>query len=291
MRPPVLALLLALGAACSAAESVPESAPVDARSVSVPAPSSTASPTTTTAAPTTTARPTTTSAPVPSRTGTPAPEWLGTRVVEPTPPELVDRRLWTVDVLAPPPDASFASAVVHPPPADVIARSTWREGCPVALDELAYARVSFVGFDGRFHTGELLAHVDHVDELVAVFAGLHELRFPIEEMRVTTLEDLVAPRTGDDNNTTAFVCRRAVGSTSWSRHAHGAAVDLNPFHNPYVRGELVLPELASAYVDRDDPRPGMVTAEVADLFAAIGWGWGGDWSSSSDTMHFSDTGR
>ena len=31
----------------------------------------------------------------------------------------------------------------------------------------------------------------------------------------------------------------------------GLAVDLNPFQNPYRRGDLVLPELASADLDRD----------------------------------------
>ena len=39
---------------------------------------------------------------------------------------------------------------------------------------------------------------------------------------------------------------------------YGLAVDLNPFQNPYRRGNLVLPELASAYLDRDRVRPGMI---------------------------------
>jgi hypothetical protein len=30
---------------------------------------------------------------------------------------------------------------------------------------------------------------------------------------------------------------------------------------------------------------------VTEAFAAIGWGWGGTWRSSTDTMHFSATGR
>jgi len=29
---------------------------------------------------------------------------------------------------------------------------------------------------------------------------------------------------------------------------------------------------------------------VTDAFAEIGWGWGGDWSSSKDWQHFSATG-
>ena len=84
-------------------------------------------------------------------------------MAQPTPFELVDRQLWTTDTLPPPENEVFASLVETPPPPDVVARSTWREDCPVGLGELAYAQVSFYGFDGLFHTGELIVHLDHVD--------------------------------------------------------------------------------------------------------------------------------
>jgi hypothetical protein len=84
-----------------------------------------------------------------------------------------------------------------------------------------------------------------------------------------------------------------VFSDSWSQHAYGRAVDVNPFQNPYRKGERVLPELASAYLDRDEIRPGMILAgdPVTEAFAGIGWGWGGDWSTTDDWMHFSLNGR
>ena len=52
-----------------------------------------------------------------------------------------------------------------------------------------------------------------------------------------------------------------------------------------------LPELASAYLDRTDVRPGMILPgdEVVAAFAAIGWHWGGEWSEP-DHMHFSRDG-
>jgi hypothetical protein len=84
-----------------------------------------------------------------------------------------------------------------------------------------------------------------------------------------------------------------VGSTGWSQHAYGLAIDLNPFQNPYVKGDLVLPELASAYVDRNSIRAGMIEPGdgVTNAFAAIGWGWGGSFQSLTDNMHFSANGR
>jgi len=178
-------------------------------------------------------------------------------------------------------------------PAEVVARSTWQEGCPVPLDELRYLTMSFWGFDGRAHTGEMIVHAEVADDVVAVFGTLYEARFPIEEMRVVSRPELDAPPYGDGNNTTAFSCRPATQSTSWSQHALGLAVDVNPFHNPYQRGDLVLPELASAYTDRSHVRPGMIEAgdPVTEVFAGIGWGWGGTWQSLTDPMHFSRNGR
>ena len=89
------------------------------------------------------------------------------------------------------------------------------------------------------------------------------------------------PPTGDGNNTAAFVCRAARKQTRWSAHAYGLAVDVNPFQNPYRRGDLVLPELAGAYLDRDRRRPGMVRPGdvVTTAFADLGWTWGGTWRS------------
>lgn len=230
----------------------------------------------------------------------PPPGWLGTRVltlrsdglgeIQPTPPELRDRRLVTTDVLVPPGSAAF-EVRVSPVPDDVIERSTWSSTCPVGRDDLRYVLLPFHGFDGRLHTGELLVHRDAVDVVVAGFGHLFDSGFPIEEMRVVRRDELDAPPTGDGNNTSAFVCRQSVGSATWSQHAFGLAVDINPFHNPYAKGELVIPELASAYRDRAQRRPGMLDAASVRAFTDAGWGWGGAWRSAKDWMHLSATGR
>jgi D-alanyl-D-alanine carboxypeptidase-like protein len=213
--------------------------------------------------------------------------------VLPTPPELVRRRLPTVDRLPPPAGGRFRSTV-GPVSAAVRRRmgAAWRPGCPVGPAELRYLTVSFRGFDGRPHTGELVVHRRVAAQVVSVFARLYRAGFPIEEMRLVTGADLAAHPTGDGNNTAAFVCRAARRQTRWSAHAYGLAVDVNPFQNPYRRGDLVLPELAGAYLDRGDRRPGMIRAGdvVTTSFAEIGWTWGGSWRSPTDHMHFSATG-
>ena len=231
---------------------------------------------------------------------TPRPHWLGTRVlpegpdgfgqVQPTPPELADRRFATIDLLPPPTSDAFAPQVA-PVPDDVVARATWSEACPVARADLRYVTLPFWGFDQELHTGELLLHADAVDAVLAGFQRLFDRRFPIEEMRIVRPEELDAPPTGDGNNTTAFVCRPTRGSQRWSEHAYGRAVDINPFHNPYVKGDLVLPELASTYADRSNVRPGMLTADDVAGFRDTGWGWGGEWRSLKDHMHLSASGN
>jgi hypothetical protein len=214
--------------------------------------------------------------------------------VLPTPPQLRDRRLPTVDRLPPPPDGRFRSAVRAIDPA-VRARmgATWSPACPVRLADLRHVTVSFRGFDGRPHSGELVVNRRVADQVVSVFARLYRAAFPIEEMRLVTTADLEAHPTGDGNNTAAFVCRAARQQRRWSAHAYGLAVDVNPFQNPYRRGDLVLPELASSYLDRGRVRPGMIRPGdvVTEAFAAIGWTWGGTWRSPTDRMHFSATGN
>jgi hypothetical protein len=229
------------------------------------------------------------------------PVWLGTRVlprrrdgfgqVQPTPRILRNRRLRTPDHLPDPNDARFRADISRVPD-DVIARSTWSRDCPVGRGDLRYVTVTFWGFDERPHTGELLVHRSVARDMAGIFRRLHRERFPIEEMRVVRAEELDFPPTGDGNNTTAFVCRPSRGSTRWSQHAYGLAVDINPFHNPYVKADLVLPELASAYADRSRRRPGMVLPDgpVVEAFSAIGWRWGGHWTSLKDWMHFSADG-
>jgi hypothetical protein len=210
-----------------------------------------------------------------------------------TPPELQDRRLPTLDLLPPPADGRFA-ATIDPVTADIRQRmgSSWSPGCPVPLEKLRYLTLTFWGFDDRAHTGELVVHAAIAEEVVEVFRQLFDVQFPIEEMRLVTTTDLQAAPTGDGNNTAAFVCRTARGSTSYSEHAYGLAVDVNPFQNPYIRGETVLPELARSYTDRTVLRPGMLVegSPAVTAFTRRGWEWGGAWRSVRDPMHFSARG-
>jgi hypothetical protein len=50
--------------------------------------------------------------------------------------------------------------------------------CPVPLSDLRHLTLSYVGFGGRAHTGDLVFHADHAAGVVAVFRDLREARWP-----------------------------------------------------------------------------------------------------------------
>ena len=96
---------------------------------------------------------------------------------------------------------------------------------------------------------------------------------------------------GDDfrsieaDNTSAFNCRAATGSTHWSQHAYGLAIDVNPIENPYVSGGTSSHPASRPYLDRSRRRPGMAYegGVLVEAFRAAGWGWGGSWAGRSRT--------
>lgn len=212
--------------------------------------------------------------------------------IQPTPKQLRRRAFTLPDTVPMLPGHGFAVRTTKVPKS-VLARSTWSPKCPVPSTDLRWMRLTFWGFDNARHTGELLVHHSAVTALTTVFGKLYRARFPLEQMSIGTQADLVAPPTGDGNGTGAFMCRPMVGSTSYSQHAYGLAVDINPFQNPYTKGDLVLPELASSYLDRSWRRPGMILegGPVIAAFESVGWHWGGYWRSLKDRHHFSANDR
>ena len=170
-------------------------------------------------------------------------------------------------------------------------RHSWRSGCPVSRSNLRYLRMTYYGFDGRAHRGEMVVHRTATPKIIRVFRRAFNARFPIYRMRL--VDDY---RGNDDasmaaNNTSAFNCRRVSGGTAWSQHSYGRAVDINPVQNPYVARGVVEPPAGKAYVTRWPLRRGMVTWTVRDAFADIGWYWGGKWRNAKDYQHFSHNNR
>ncbi len=144
---------------------------------------------------------------------------------------------------------------------------SWHAGCPVGLDELRLVRARHWGFDGHFPIRRMV---------------------PVDAYGASDFGSIEA------DNTSAFNCRYVDGTTRWSEHSYGRAIDLNPIENPYVTSAGTTSHRASRrYLRRSPYRSGMAVGGgvAVRAFEEAGWGWGGRWSGDRDYQHFSASGR
>jgi len=154
--------------------------------------------------------------------------------------------------------------------------------------------MGYWGFDGQPHTGTMVVNAAVVNAVLAAFGRLYAERFPIRQMQPEDAYGGQDPVSMAADNTSGFNCRLAVaaGPPSWSVHAYGEAIDVNPVENPYLDAGQPEPPQGAPFLDRADVRPGMAVAggDLVTAFASVGWAWGGRWTASPDYQHFSATG-
>jgi hypothetical protein len=172
--------------------------------------------------------------------------------------------------------------------------SSWRPGCPVPMRDLRLVKVTFHGFDGERHRGKLVVHRRFARKIAGVFHRLWRRDFPIRRMRLVDFYGALDKESMRHDNTSAFNCRWRGGvCCTWSQHAYGRAIDVNPVENPWVGSWGVSPPSGKRYADRSKHRKGMIHLHdrVWWAFHAVGWEWGGAWTSSKDYQHFSSNNR
>ncbi len=195
----------------------------------------------------------------------------------------------------------FAGRIV-PLPEPVVQEmrgSTWEPACPVGLPDLRLLRFNYWGFDGELRRGPMVLNVSVAADVLSVFRALFDSGFPLKHVALAQRWRPNGPTDTTRSVTAAFNCRPALNpdgtpTGTWSQHAFGLAVDVNPLQNPYVAADgTVLRPAAEPYTDRSLELPGMIHQGdvVVRVFAAIGWNWGGEWTTTKDYMHFSLTGR
>jgi hypothetical protein len=197
--------------------------------------------------------------------------------------------------------ASFHSSVQPLPTSvkqELRTRGYWHSGCPVARKDLRLLTVTYRDFKGHDQVGQLIVNKRAAHPLARVFRKLYRQHFPIRDMALDSFYGTKSEQSRDP--TASFECRQAAaspctgggGTGSWSQHAYGLAVDVNPAENPYVGCGMSRDPTLQKYRDRSHHRKGMVTRKAIGAFASIGWGWGGAWAGDTkDYMHFSSTGH
>jgi D-alanyl-D-alanine carboxypeptidase len=202
----------------------------------------------------------------------------------------------TATATAPAPPAPAVPAVFQASATAVTAAElakSWHAGCPVGPAQLRTLSLTYWGFDAQPHQGALVVSAAVVPAVTQVFRTLFAEHFPIRTMIPISAFGASDPASTAADNTASFNCRYAVanGPPQWSAHAYGEAIDINTVENPYVFNGQVLPPNATAYRVRSPYRPGMAVpgGQLVGAFAAVGWQWGGRWSTP-DYQHFSSTG-
>jgi len=197
----------------------------------------------------------------------------------------------------PPPAVSAPAPSVDPRPAPAAVATvtaaelgaSWQRDCPVTPAQLRRVTLTHLGFDALPHRGELIVHQELVPQVIAIFERLYQLDYPVEKMRSAAryrrADDQLSM---EDNNTSAFNCRRIPGSGNWSQHAYGRAIDVNPLLNPSVDKGKFEPKNAKVYLDRKRIEPGLLHPgdPAVRVFTDAGWRWGGNWKSPVDYQHF-----
>lgn len=166
---------------------------------------------------------------------------------------------------------------------------SYPENATVALSDLRYLQVAYYDFEGVQHMGELVCNAAIAEDLLNIFLGLYEARYPIRSIR------LVDDFGGSDeesmraDNTSCFNYRTVPGQQKLSRHATGMAIDINPLENPYIDPKgTVHPAEGAPYVDRSQDFPHKIDRNdlCYKLFTERGFTWGGAWTRSRDYQHF-----
>ncbi len=151
-------------------------------------------------------------------------------------------------------------------------------------------KLKYYSFDNLIHQGQLVIDKNLVKDIKKIFKAALREKFPIYSViPISAPQFRQNGRWSDDlsmiaNNTSAFNFREKTGGGALSNHAYGRAIDLNTVQNPYIKGKILLPPNGSY----DLQAAGTFTKEspLVKMFIALGWTWGGNWTSPTDYQHF-----
>jgi peptidoglycan LD-endopeptidase CwlK len=144
--------------------------------------------------------------------------------------------------------------------------------------------VEYYSFDRKLHKGQILIHKDLANDIKEIFQIIKEKKFPIKKVLPINNYNWSDQASMKDNNTSAFNYRVVAGTKTFSAHAMGRAIDINPLLNPEIKNGKISPEGAqyNKFI------PGTITSHswLIHEFYKRGWRWGGDWKFMKDYQHF-----
>ncbi|MFC1753234.1 M15 family metallopeptidase [Thermoproteota archaeon] len=180
----------------------------------------------------------------------------------------------------------YEQPITQPPTMDShqFLESLKRKNVPQEIiDQISLINIDYRGFDNKIYQGQIIIHNDLVSSIIRIFKRiLSETDFPMTSVFPISMFNW--NRSSRLNNCGGFDWRFVKDSDEISDHSFGAAIDINPVLNPWVRKGLP----NSPDHPHDPNKRGTLRADsdVVKIFKEEGWKWGGDWKDSQDWMHF-----
>lgn len=156
------------------------------------------------------------------------------------------------------------------------------------IDKLVLFPVRYYSTDGKIHQGQILANKAIQGDIIHMFNFMLAQHFPVAHAIPIVKYGWNDDLSMQDNNTSSF-CYRDV---SYSFHAEGLAIDINPYFNPQIWkpgwNRINKPQ-GAAY---NPAVKGTFTANspVVLEFEKMNFHWGGKFSAKYDYQHFEKAG-
>ena len=158
-------------------------------------------------------------------------------------------------------------------------------GVPASVAKTLEVReVTYRGFDGMRHAGQIVCAKAVCKDLVDLFGVLDRSGFPVRSAIPISAFGGSDSASMLADNTCVFAWRGIWGTSKPSWHSKGRALDLNPRENPAFRKGRAVPSDA-----RFDPAvPGTLvdTSLAVRFLRGRQWKWGAHWQRVQDRQHF-----
>lgn len=151
------------------------------------------------------------------------------------------------------------------------------------IDQLVLIDVQYLSTDNRIHKGQILTNKKLEEDVRHIFKFMLDSGFVIDKAIPVVQYNWSDSLSMADNNTYSF-CYRNV---SYSKHAHGMAIDINPRFNPLRWKKENRPNQPEGAV-LDTTINGTLHIEhiVVKEFKKMGYKWGHQFSRYYDDHHF-----
>lgn len=151
------------------------------------------------------------------------------------------------------------------------------------VDKLVLIDVQYLSTDRKLHQGQILTNKKMEEDIRQMFDFMLENNFVIEKAVPIVYYNWSDSLSMDDNNTYSF-CYRNV---SYSKHARGMAIDINPRFNPLRWKKVNRPNQPEGAVS-DTTVNGTFHPNhiVVKEFKRLGFRWGHTFSKYYDDHHF-----